>query len=190
MSKRYVKIWQEYYNKKLPKNMEIHHIDGNRNNNEPTNLLAVTIEEHLNIHKKQNDHGAVQAILMRMKRTSEQNTLLKEAASKHQRSLLKKGEHNFQKFSKEEKSNICREAALKTVKQKTGIHSINSDPILAHKNAKKARANVSREKELEMMKVWKEKITGSKWWVNNNGDRKRSKECPGEGWKVGMKYEN
>ena len=190
MSKKYVKIWQDYYGKKLPKNMEIHHIDGNRNNNKPSNLLAVTIEEHLNIHKKQNDYGAVQAILMRMNRTPEENNLLKESASKHQHLLLKKNEHNFQKFSKEEKSKICREAALKTVKEKIGIHSINSDPVLAHKNAKNARSNVSRESELKMMKMWKEKITGSKWWVNKSGDRKRSKECPGEGWKVGMKYEN
>jgi hypothetical protein len=39
-----------------------------------------------------------------------------------------------------------------------------------------------------MMKAWKEKIQGSKWWVNKEGKRKRSKECPGIDWKEGMDY--
>ena len=49
---------------------------------------------------------------------------------------------------------------------------------------------MSREKELKMMKAWKEKIEGSKWWVNSEGKRKRSKICPGNDWKEGMIYEN
>ena len=41
-----------------------------------------------------------------------------------------------------------------------------------------------------MMKVWHEKIKGSKWWVNSLGKRKRSKDKPGEDWKEGMYYES
>jgi hypothetical protein len=190
MSKKYVKIWQDYHGKKLPLDMEIHHIDGNHQNNQPENLLAVTIDEHLNIHKQQNDYGAVQAILMRLQRTNEQNELIKECASKHQKLLIQKGEHNFQKLSKEERSLISKAAALKTVKLKIGIHAINANSELAKQNGKNARQKLSRDKELEMMKVWHEKVKGSKWWVNPLGERKRSKDKPGEDWKEGMYYES
>jgi hypothetical protein len=27
------------------------------------------------------------------------------------------------------------------------------------------------------------------WWVDELDNRKRSKECPGKGWKKGMKYD-
>jgi hypothetical protein len=188
MSKKYVRIWEEYHGKKLSKDMEIHHIDGNNKNNAPENLLAVTIEEHLQIHKQQNDYGAIQAILMRMNRTDEQKKLIKEAASKQQKKLLESGKHNFQKMTKEKKIQVSRNAGLKTVEKKIGIHAINSNPELAKENGKKARQKLSREKELQMMKKWQETNKNSKWWVNPSGKRKRSKEKPGIEWKEGMNY--
>lgn len=190
MSKKYVKIWENYHDKKLPKNMEIHHIDGNHKNNSPENLLAVTIEEHLDIHLAQNDYGAAHAILMRMSRTEEQKEMIKKCASEHQKKLLERGEHNFQKIVGEKKSEISRNAGLKTVQKKIGIHAINAVPELAKENGKNARQKLSREKELEMMKSWHEKVSGSKWWVDPSGKRKRSKEKPGKEWKEGMYYES
>jgi hypothetical protein len=190
MSKKYVKIWEKYNDEKLQNGYEIHHIDGNHQNNDPENLKAVTVEEHLQIHKDQNDYGAIQAILIRMNRSEEENVLLRESASKHQSELWQNGNHNFQKISKEYKQEICRAAGLKTVENKIGIHAINSDPILAKENGKKARSNLSREKELIMMKKWNEKVKNTKWWVNSEGKRKRSKISPGDEWKEGMYYEN
>lgn len=138
----------------------------------------------------QNDYGAIQAILMRIDRTDEQSEYIKECASKHQKLLFEKGEHNFQKITKEQKSAISRKAALKTVEMQIGIHAINSNPELAKKNAKNARQKLSREKELEMMQAWHKKISGSKWWVDPSGKRKRSKDKPGIEWKEGMYYES
>jgi len=186
MSKKYVKIWQDYHGKKLPSNMEIHHIDGNNKNNDPKNLMAVTIEEHLKIHQNQKDYGAVQAILMRMNMTDDQKLLIRECASKHQKKLLESGEHNFQ-IPKEERvrrsKEIIKNRMIQTGKAFLGIEN----PV---ENGKNARSKLSREKELEMMKVWKEKISGTKWWVNPSGKRKRSKTKPGIEWKEGMYYES
>ena len=67
-----------------------------------------------------------------------------------------------------------------------GIHRINSDPVLAHENAKNGRKNLSRESELKMMESWRNKIKDSYWW--NDGIKNiRSKECPGITFKRGMK---
>ena len=93
----YRKIYENYHNCSLLSGTEIHHIDGNHENNDPENLLAVSIEEHLNIHYRQKDWGAVQAILMRM----ENKEGIGEAASKFQLEKLENGEHNFQKMSKD-----------------------------------------------------------------------------------------
>jgi hypothetical protein len=47
----------------IPKGYEIHHIDGNHNNNDIDNLKCVSIQEHYEIHKKQGDWGACRKIL-------------------------------------------------------------------------------------------------------------------------------
>lgn len=186
MSKNYVKIWEKYHGKKLPPDMEIHHIDGNNKNNDVNNLVAVTIKQHLEIHKKQHDYGAVQAILMRMNMTDEERQVLRECASKHQKKLLKRGEHNFQ-LSKKERTQLSKETIKKRINE-SGLAFLGIEDTV--ENAKKARSKLSRKKELEMMMAWKDKIQGSKWWVNKEGKRKRSKISPGDDWKEGMIYEN
>lgn len=66
----YRKIW-ESVNGLIPKDddgfsFEIHHIDGNRNNNSIDNLLCVSIRDHLQIHLDQEDWGAVALISRRL----------------------------------------------------------------------------------------------------------------------------
>lgn len=67
MSKDYRKLYERYYQATLLDGIEIHHIDGNHFNNDPLNLQAVTLEEHYNIHKSQNDYYACVMIAQRMK---------------------------------------------------------------------------------------------------------------------------
>lgn len=55
-------IYTKYYGK-IPKeendrSYQVHHIDGNHENNHPSNLIAITLKEHYEIHKKQKDYGA------------------------------------------------------------------------------------------------------------------------------------
>lgn len=54
-SRIYHKIYEEYYKIEIPKGMHIHHIDGNRANNDPKNLLMVSPEDHCKIHMDRGD---------------------------------------------------------------------------------------------------------------------------------------
>lgn len=45
------KIYEEYHNVKLTSNDIIHHIDGNKLNNNPNNLVCMTRAEHVRLHK-------------------------------------------------------------------------------------------------------------------------------------------
>lgn len=71
---------------------EIHHIDGNQNNNDPSNLQALTIQEHYSIHHAQGDWGACYAIARRMKKSPEE---LSELSKQHNQKMLKEGTHPF-----------------------------------------------------------------------------------------------
>ena len=66
----YRQIWQQT-NGPIPvdqhgRSYEIHHLDGNRSNNELSNLTCISIEEHYRIHERQGDGAACHAIRVRM----------------------------------------------------------------------------------------------------------------------------
>ena len=66
----YRKIYQTFYGP-IPKDengrsYDIHHIDGNRKNNNIFNLVALSIQDHFNIHYYQGDWAACARISQRM----------------------------------------------------------------------------------------------------------------------------
>lgn len=63
-NKSYRKIYEDYHGVKIPKGMHIHHIDGNRDNNDPTNLEMLTPDEHAQ------KHGYINAWIMGQERAS------------------------------------------------------------------------------------------------------------------------
>lgn len=76
MKNNYRKIW-ESFNGPIPKDddgrsYEIHHIDGNRDNNDISNLLCISIKNHYDIHYRQGDYGACVMIAKRMTMTTEE----------------------------------------------------------------------------------------------------------------------
>lgn len=180
----YRKIWEEYNQTSIPDGYEIHHIDGNRINNDPTNLLCVSIEEHLQIHKQQEDWGAVQAILARMENRED----IKDAARKAQIKRLKENRHNFQLMKPERRTEISKKTLSKRL-EKDGVAFLGiKDTKLNATNAGKAAA----EKKAGFLNTQSENH-GSKhvketcWWTNSEtGERVRSKEAPSEIWKRGM----
>jgi hypothetical protein len=64
--KNYRKIYESHFQCSLLPGIDIHHIDGNHNNNHPLNLRAVTLEEHYNIHKEQKEYYAAYLIGRRL----------------------------------------------------------------------------------------------------------------------------
>jgi len=88
----YRKIYEQHYGL-IPKEAdgrtyEIHHIDGDHSNNDPTNLKAVTIQEHYDLHYAQQDWGACHTIALRM-------SIPPITLSELQRRRVEDGTHNF-----------------------------------------------------------------------------------------------
>lgn len=72
--------------------MEIHHRDGNRNNNDISNLQLVTIQEHFDIHYKQQDYGSCYLIAIRMKKSPRE---ISELARQAQLKRIQDGTHHL-----------------------------------------------------------------------------------------------
>lgn len=77
-NREYRKIYKEYFGDipkdSLGRSYDIHHIDGDYNNNNISNLIAVSIEEHYKIHKEQEDWGAAWAIAKRLNVTAKEKS--------------------------------------------------------------------------------------------------------------------
>lgn len=107
---------------------EIHHIDGNHENNSPENLKAVTIKEHYDIHFNQGDHMACYMISLRMNKTPEELSELAkkvaeknvenksaffctEAGKEYNKKLLADGKHPLQGRSEEKRQRTLKQVA-------------------------------------------------------------------------------
>jgi hypothetical protein len=53
--KRARKIWEGHHNLKIHKGLQLHHVDGNPFNNDISNLMVCTPEEHLKLHRELGD---------------------------------------------------------------------------------------------------------------------------------------
>ena len=95
-TKKYRKIYQ-YHHGEIPtddqgKTYEIHHIDGDHNNNHPSNLKAVSIEEHYQLHFANGDWAACLRMSHRMNLSKDQIT---DLAKKSNAVRIKNGTHPF-----------------------------------------------------------------------------------------------
>lgn len=92
----YRKIYEQHYGpiprEECGRSYEIHHIDNNHKNSDYTNLKAVTIQEHYDIHFAQGDYSACRLIALRMSATPEQLSMLASLANKKR---IENGTHHF-----------------------------------------------------------------------------------------------
>lgn len=93
----YRKIYKQHHGP-IPKesngrSYEIHHIDGDHSNNDPTNLKAVTIQEHYDIHYSQGDYQACS--LMALQRMNKSSSEISDLNRKAQIKLIEEGKHHF-----------------------------------------------------------------------------------------------
>lgn len=101
----YRKIWENHFGP-IPKDdqgrsYEIHHIDGDRNNNDISNFLCCPIQEHYDIHYSQGDWGACLKIAKRMALSPKE---ISELATKSNLERARKGVHPWQDKIRREKT--------------------------------------------------------------------------------------
>lgn len=106
-SKKYREIWEKA-NGRIPPGYEIHHIDGDRDNNSLENLTCVSIQEHYDIHYKQGDLEACHAISLRINKKP-----------------LKGWRHSLETINKLRKPKKNKEGYKKTEEQKRRIGDAN-----------------------------------------------------------------
>ena len=212
----YRKIYENVYGP-IPldqhgRSYEIHHIDGNRNNNSIENLLCVTINEHYAIHFAQKDWAACYAIKIRIGADPSE---LRKLASKREKEKLINGTHNFQNIELLRETNRRRLAdgthnilTLNANRVSNGTHNFlgastqknkylrgehptqiilsciycRSESTL-HSFNRLHGDNCDCNPSSETFKMNKT-FPGERWW-NNGIEEQRSKTCPGIDWVLG-----
>lgn len=183
----YRKIWEIHNNSVIPDGHDIHHIDGNRKNNDPKNLKCVSLKEHAQIHLDQGDLGAAITIMMRMNDAHEHFDF-SEMCSKLQYKLIEQGRHNFQMT--EDKRTFVSKQTMKKRLRDSGVAFLGILDTI--ENARKA-GQIAAIKKAGFLNTQSDKhgslyVKNTKWWTNlDTGERIRSKECPEGNWKRGMK---
>ena len=120
----YRKICKEHYgySNQDMKGKDVHHIDGNRDNNHPSNLMLLTPEEHAKLHKhdfvKWARKGAKLGNESFIKRLKEKGPTEKELAHREKMAILrKKGLHRIP--HSEETKKLISENKKELLKDKT-----------------------------------------------------------------------
>lgn len=101
----YRKIYEQHHGQ-IPKDdlgrtFDIHHIDGNPGNNDPSNLIALSIQDHYDIHYERGDFGA--CLLIATQRLNKSQEELSNLAKRKNELMFAEGNHPFQdkKWAKE-----------------------------------------------------------------------------------------
>ena len=122
------RIWREHFGP-IPRDSdgrscEIHHIDGDPQNDDIDNLICLTIYEHYDIHFWQEDWGACFAIAGRLKVSPEELSIL---TTQHNLKMVVEGTHPFAKRT--DGSSLGAEVSRRLVAE--GKHNFIGSPYAA-----------------------------------------------------------
>jgi len=163
--KKYQYIWIKH-NGQIPKDefgrsFDIHHIDGDKNNNNIDNLKCVSIDEHYKIHFNQNDYGACHAIRIRLGNTITGWTHTEKSRKKiseKQKGRKQTPEHienarlgRLKNLDKRKKPKYSEEGMKNLIES-------NKNRIVTEETRKKRSDSLKGRKKSE---EWKEKISKS-----------------------------
>jgi hypothetical protein len=187
----YRRVWEKH-NGPIPRDekgrsFEIHHINGNREDNRIENLICISVEEHYKIHLEQGDFGAAFRIAQRMEIDPEIKSNLMSQANKIR---LEKGDHPFLRADVRAKA---QERLVKKIQDKTqGFQNkeVIQKAVLAKKQkytsedlseqVKKGWAHW-REKNLDIStrtsqgsKAGADKTRGTGWYHKSTGENLRT----------------
>jgi len=148
---KYRKIYENHFGS-IPKDSngrsyEIHHIDGDRENNHPNNLTALSIQDHYNIHEEQGDWAACLKIGSKMQVSPEE---LSRVASLNAKKRLAEGSHPFSGSNNPVHKQLedgthpflngARSRATQNRLVATGQHHLQSGKIQTRTNKKRIEA--------------------------------------------------
>lgn len=173
-NREYIKIYKQHYGE-IPKDSQgrsydIHHIDGDYTNNDISNLIALSIEEHYNLHKTQEDWGAVWALAKRLDVGQQEKS---EAARNSNLARAKAGTHWSQVSSKNGThhfNNLEWQRKMTAIKLSKGTHA--SQQTWTCEKCGKTGKNMVNYCRYHSDNCGKESKSKGKTWVNNGKDSK------------------
>lgn len=144
----YRKKWEKAYGP-IPKDekgrsYEIHHIDGNRKNNDLSNLQCLSLQEHYELHLSQGDYAAAFRIAQRMTISIEEKSKLMSLSNKKR---IEQGNHPF--IDKK-----IRAKVLQTIKSRiaAGTHNLQKHNRKAEWQEKANKSYAERHNRSEVVK--------------------------------------
>jgi hypothetical protein len=189
--KNYRRIWEKV-NGAIPvdeqgRKYEIHHLDGNRENNSLSNLTCVSVLEHYQLHLEKGDYGAAYRIAQRMELDPQIKSELASAANTQR---INKGTHPFldPEVRKKIATNIARrveegthqfqnpEVIQKAVQAKREKYTTTDLAIFAKKgwDKWKEKGFDPKQRTIQGSAAGADKIRNTKWYHKLTGEQLRT----------------
>lgn len=191
-NREYIKIYQQH-NGEIPRDSQgrsydIHHIDGDYTNNDISNLMALSIEEHYKLHRAQEDWGAAWAVAKRLKISQQEKS---EITSKMNLARVKAGTHWSQVASKNGThpfQNLEFQRKMTAIQLSKGTHT--SQQAWACEKCGKTGKNLVNYRRYHGDNCGAVSVSQGRIWVNNGSVSKmiyknELSQLKTEGWMPG-----